>query len=149
VEDGDPNPLLAPENVARLAQVEVSSTHPDYNAKGAIDGKIGGFPGDISEEWATKGEAVGAWIKLNWDQAQTIRRVQLFDRPNALDQVTGGKLEFGDGSSILLETPLPDGAAQGVEISFPPKTITWVKFTVTAVKPNSPNIGLAEFTVLR
>lgn len=143
------NPLLAPENVARKAKVEASSVYSGYRAEGAIDGKVGGFPGDTNQEWASKGEAVAAWIKLSWDSPQTVRRVQLFDRPNTLDQVRGGKLEFSDGSSITMQKPLPDTAEQGVEITFTPRAVTWVKFTVTAVKPNSPNIGLAEFAVYK
>jgi hypothetical protein len=133
--------------VARSAQVEVSSTYPGYAARGAIDGRVGGYPGDTSEEWASRGEKQGAWIKLTWQQPQPVRRVQLFDRPNPLDQITGGRLEFSDGTSIALERPLPDGGAQGVEIAFEPKTVRWVKFTVTDVKPGSPNIGLAEIAV--
>ncbi|MFO7975159.1 MAG: hypothetical protein R6V12_11045, partial [Candidatus Hydrogenedentota bacterium] len=101
------------------------------------------------KEWASSGEGAGAWIKLSWDQPQTVRRVQLFDRPNSLDQVTGGTLEFSDGSAIDLARPLPDGARQGVELDFEPKTVSWVKFTVTAIKPDSPNIGLSEFAVYR
>jgi hypothetical protein len=142
-----PDPLAAPRNIAPQAKVEASSTHAGYDPRGAVDGKVGGYPGDIHEEWASKGEGKGAWIRLTWDRPRSIRRIWLFDRPNSLDQVTGGKLEFSDGSTIALEKPLPDGAIEGVEISFEPKTVTWVKFTVTGVKPNSPNIGLAEIAV--
>jgi hypothetical protein len=86
---------------------------------------------------------------LTWDQPQTIRRIWLFDRPNPLDQVIRGKLEFSDGTSLSLETPLPDNALRGVEIAFKPKTVTWLKFTVGDVKPGSPNIGLSEIAVFR
>lgn len=142
-----PNRLLAPSNLARRSRVEVSSTYESYQAAGAIDGQAGGYPGNIAEEWASKGEAVGAWIKLVWDTPQTIRKVQLYDRPNTLDQVTGGRLEFSDESALDLEKPLPDTALRGLECEFEPRTVTWVKFTVTAVKPASPNIGLSEFAV--
>ena len=142
-----PEPLRAANNIALQARVEVSSTHVDYAARGAVDARVEGFPGDIDKEWATSGESAGAWIKLSWDQARTVDRIELFDRPNALDQVTGGRLAFSDGTEIELVQPLPDGAAQGLEIAFEPKTVSWVKFTVTAVKPDSPNIGLSEFAV--
>ena len=66
-----------------------------------------------------------------------------------LDQVTGGKLEFSDGTSIELERPLPDDARQGVAIPVNGKAIRWLKFTVTKVKRNSPNIGLSEIAVFR
>ena len=64
----------------------------------------------------------------------------LFDRPNTLDQITAGTLEFSDGSTIKLEKPLPDTAAKGLEISFPPKTISWVKLTITGCEG-----GLAQY----
>ncbi len=145
----EPNPLLTEENVARKAKVEVSSCYPGYHAEGAIDGVVGGFPNDITKEWATNGEKAGAWIELRWKQPQRIDRVWLFDRPNTLDQIVAGALEFSDGSTIKLEKPLPDTAAKGLEISFPPKTISWVRLTITGVKEGSPNIGLAEFAVFR
>ena len=63
--------------------------------------------------------------------------------------MTEGKLEFSDGTSIILERPLPDNARQGVAIPVGGKPITWLKFTVTKVKEHSLNIGLAEIGVFR
>ena len=37
---------------------------------------------------------------------------------------------------------LPDTAAQGIELRFQPRRVKWLKFTVTGVKPGSPNTGL-------
>lgn len=142
-----PDPLRAEDNIALQAQVEVSSTHENYDAQGAADGAVGGYPGNIGSEWASSGEGTGAWAKLSWDQPRTIHRIQLFDRPNNLDQVTGGTLEFSDGSTLELAQPLPDDADRGLQVRFAPKIVSWVKFSVTAVKPNSPNIGLSEFAV--
>jgi hypothetical protein len=144
-----PNPFEGPDNLAPLARVEASSVHEGYRAEGAIDRTADGFPGDTAREWATRGEAAGAWLKLAWDAPETVTRVILVDRPNPLDQVTGGKLEFSDGSMIELERPLPDDGSRGLLVRFEPRTISWVKFTVTRVKERSPNIGLAEIAVLR
>jgi hypothetical protein len=63
--------------------------------------------------------------------------------------VRRGKLDLSDGTSLSLETPLPDNALRGVEITFEPRIVTWLKFTVTDVKPGSPNIGLSEIAVFR
>ena len=131
--------------MALRAKVTASSTYAGYSADGAIDGVVGGYPGSTAREWASDHEKSGAWVKLSWDRPQTIRRVQLFDRPNTLDQVTAGTLEFSDGASVELAQPLPDRARAGLEICFPEKTVSWVRFTVTGVKPDSPNIGLSEF----
>ena len=86
-------------------------------------------------------------MQLNWDKAQTINRIWLFDRPNTnADQVTAGTLIFSDGSSIYVGE-LPDDASAAKEITFGPKEVTWLKFVVTSVKPETQNIGLAEIAV--
>jgi hypothetical protein len=147
--DAPVHPLNTPMNIASQARVEASSTYPGYDLKGAVDGHVGGYPGNTGEEWASKGEAAGAWIQLTWGQTQRIDRVQLYDRPNNLDQVTGGRLDFSDGSTIQIEKPLADGASQGLEIAFEARDVKWIKFTVTSAKPNSPNIGLSEIGVFQ
>jgi hypothetical protein len=144
-----PNPLLTEKNVARKAKIAVSSCYQGYHAEGATDGVVGGFPNDTANEWASNGEKAGAWIKLSWSTPQRIDRVWLFDRPNTLDQLTAGTLEFSDGSKIKLEKPLPDRATRGLEVSFAAKAVTWIKLSVTGVKEGSPNIGLAEFGVFK
>ncbi len=142
-----PHPLATKANLARVAEVTVSSTYHGYQGGGAADGVVGGHPGDTAAEWASAGESVGAWIRLSWKEPQRVGRVQLFDRPNELDQVTGGRIELSDGAVFTFAEALPDTAARGLEIEFPARAVTWVRFTVTAVKKDSPNIGLSEFAV--
>jgi len=143
------DPLKGATNIAPAATVEVSSTYAGYRAEGVIDQAVGGYPGATNQEWASQGETQGAWVRLSWDQPRRIRKVWLFDRPNRLDQITGGTIAFSDGSTVKLDRALPDTAGRGVEISFDAKTVDWLKFAVTAVKPDSPNIGLAEIAVFR
>ena len=141
------DPLKSKNNVARKAKVTVSSTYKGYTAEAAIDGVVGGYPEDISAEWATDGEKASAMLRLSWDNPQIIDRVWLFDRPNThADQVNAGKLIFSDGSTINVGQ-LPDDASAAKEITFPPKKVTWLKFVVTAVKLQTQNIGLAEIAV--
>ena len=144
-----PDSLKLATNIAPQAEVEVSSTHAGYNAKGVVDRTVGGYPGNTYQEWASKGETLGAWVRLRWSRPRTIRKIWLFDRPNRLDQITDGTITFSDGSTIKLDRALPDTAGKGVEISFESKTIDWLKLTVTSVKPDSPNIGLSEIAVFR
>lgn len=142
------SPLHSQDNIAAQATVTVSSTHAGYSAGGAVDGVVGGFPGDTSHEWATSGESDTAMIRLTWAQEQTIDRIWLFDRPNTLDQIMSGMLIFSDGTTVPVG-PLPDDAAKGVEIRFSPKKVRWLIFAVAGTKPGSPNIGLAEIAVFR
>ncbi|MFO1522219.1 MAG: hypothetical protein U1G05_09315 [Kiritimatiellia bacterium] len=143
-----PGPLESPDNIAPLATLSVGSTHPDYAPAGAVDGIVDGFPGDIRREWASRGETETAVLRLTWSEAHIVDRVWLFDRPNTLDQITGGMLIFSDGSTLPVGA-LPDDAGQGVEIKFPKKKITWMIFAVTAVKPGGLNIGLSEIAVFQ
>jgi hypothetical protein len=141
------DPLKSNINIAPKAKVTASSTYKGYTAEAAIDGVVGGYPDDISAEWAADGEKTSAALRLDWDKPKTINRIWLFDRPNThADQVTAGKLIFSDGSSINVGE-LPDDASAAKEISFLPKKITWLKFVVTSVKPQTQNIGLAEIAV--
>ncbi|HET7444384.1 MAG TPA: hypothetical protein VFJ57_06970, partial [Solirubrobacterales bacterium] len=70
-------------------------------------------------------------------------RVVLWDRPNTDDQITAGKLTFSDGQSVTFGT-LPNTAATGLTVSFPPHATTSLVMTVTAVSSITKNIGLAE-----
>jgi hypothetical protein len=141
------DPVKDERNIAPRAKATASSVHPDYKIDGAIDRALGGFPGNIKQEWASNAENVGVWIRLEWPEPVTIERVALWDRPNNLDQITGGVLAFSDGSTVKIGA-LPDGG-EGKEIAFPARTVKWLEFKVTAVKPKSPNIGLAEIAVYK
>lgn len=143
-----PGPLDGDDNIARDARISVSSTHADYTADAAVDGVVSGFPDDASREWCTAGESTTAMVRLTWSSPEMIDRVWLFDRPNALDQVTSGLLVFSDGSTIATG-PLPDDARQGLEVRFPARRVSWLAFMVHEVKAGSPNIGLAEIAVFR
>jgi hypothetical protein len=143
-----PGPLTSPANIAPLATVTVTSTHGDYSVRGLTDGVVGGYPGDISQEWCSNGERGTATIRLTWNEEQTIDRVWLFDRRNELDQIRSGLLVFSDGSTIPTGE-LPDDAKQGLQVKFPPKRVKWLVFIPNEVKPSTLNIGLAEIGVFR
>jgi hypothetical protein len=140
------NPLAAVGNIAPEATLSVSSVHPDYRADGAVDGAVGGHPGEIQSEWATWGEADTAMLRLTWNEPHRVDRVWLFDRPNNLDQITRGMLVFSDGTTLATGA-LPDDGKQGLEVRFPPKDIRWLAFLITGVKAGTPNVGLAEIAV--
>jgi hypothetical protein len=143
-EPGDP--LLREAPLASRAKVAASSTHKDYAVAGLTDGVVGGFPGDIANEWCSDGEREGAFVRLAWDAPVSIGKITLHDRPNDFDQVQAGLLVFSDGTTLPVGELADDGKT-GTEISFAPKTVTWVAFFVTKVKPGTLNIGLAEMVV--
>jgi len=139
--------LTSADNLTQYAKISVSGLERGTTWTGAVDGLIGGYPDDRAQEWPS-GQKEGAWLRLDWDSSQKVNRIVLWDRPNQTDQVTGGTLTFSDGSTLAVGR-LPDDAKTGLTLTFPAKTITWVKFTITAVKPGTQNSGLAEIAVFR
>lgn len=134
-------------NIAPLSTVSASSENviARQNAAKAVDGVISGFPMDASKEWATMGGKVGTWIRLDWAAPNTVDHMVLYDRPNFSDQIAGGMLLFSDGSSVSVGA-LPNNGA-GLTVTFAPRSVTWIKFTVDAVSSFTRSVGLAEWEV--
>ncbi len=132
------------DDLALQAKAEASSG----DASMAIDGTVGGYPINLGREWGTANEKEGAWIKLTWPQPIEANTICLYDRPNPLDDILAGTLEFDDGSKI--ETgELPSRAELPLKVVFPMKKFQWVKFTVTKVSVKTHATGLAEIVVLK
>jgi hypothetical protein len=97
-----------------------------------------------TNEWTSAGEGAGAWITLSWDHPATVTEIDLYDRPNPLDNVLSGTLTFDDGSIIVVRS-LP--AAGGPErVVFPPKIIRSVTFRIDQAQ--GTNAGLDEIMVI-
>jgi len=142
-----PTPTSATTDVALSATATASSqnTSTGQTAAKAIDGVVAGYPSDTAAEWATVNGGAGSWLKLTWSSAHTVSRIVLYDRPNLSDQVTGGTIQFSDGTSITVGPLNNDGSA--VTLTFPSKTITSLQFNVTSVSSTTKNVGLAEIQV--
>ena len=134
-------------DLARTATATASSAASGQGAAKAINGVIGGYPGDSSQEWATNGGKAGSWLKLTWTTAQTIDTIVLYDRPNTNDQITGGNIAFSDGSSVAVGSLPNDGSAY--TLTFAAKTVTTLQLNITSVSSTTENVGLAEIQVYR
>ena len=132
-------------DLARTATATASSAASGQGAAKAINGVIGGYPGDSSQEWATNGGKAGSWLKLTWTTAQTIDTIVLYDRPNTNDQITGGNIAFSDGSSVAVGSLPNDGSAY--TLTFAAKTVTTLQLNITSVSSTTENVGLAEIQV--
>ena len=132
-------------NVALLATASASSesTVNGQTASRAIDGVISGYPEDPTAEWATEGGKAGSTLTLKWTKSNVLDHVILYDRPNANDQITAGKLTFSDGSTVNFGA-LPNAGATGLVVSFPPHATTSLKMTVSSVSSTTLNVGLSE-----
>ena len=129
-----------PRNIAPLATVTVSSEDASRGQTGA--GVADGLP-DASD-WTTAGEGAGAWITLTWDQPATVSEIDLYDRPDPVENVLLGTLTFEDGSVIVVHALPAEGAPQ--RVVFPPKTIHSVTFRID--RAQGRNAGLGEIMVI-
>ncbi|MCF3139020.1 chitobiase/beta-hexosaminidase C-terminal domain-containing protein [Paenarthrobacter sp. AR 02] len=133
-------------NAAKSPGTTVSASSQKASAQSpekARDGYAWGSPMDASREWVTNGGKAGSWIQYNFSPARTINAVTLFDRPVASDQVTGGNLQFSDGSTVPVPA-LPNNGS-GLTVNFPARTVSSLRFNITAVSSSTTNVGLAEF----
>jgi hypothetical protein len=135
----------ASSNVAPSATVTASTESPSTGqlAIKAVDGFTDGYStGDYTHEWATLAQKTGAWLNLQWSSPQTLGSITLYDRPNANDQIIGGTISFSDGSTLTVPSLPNNGSA--LTLTFPSKTVTSLRLTVTAVSAGTGNVGLAE-----
>ena len=103
-----------------------------------IDGIIGQ---DRNGEWISR--ETNPWVQLAWLNSQRVGLIRLYDRPTLQNGANSGTLTFSDGSTIQVTGIPNDGTVK--EISFAPKTITWVTFQV--IGGSGANVGLSEFQV--
>lgn len=141
--------LDKPSNIARKAEVFSSTAAAGYDPDGAIDGIVDGYTdGDKSKEWAAA-DKNAAMLKLQWNQPKTINRIWLFDRVNKFDQIISATILFSDDSTLKVGE-LPNHSwldYGGLELTFEPKTIKWLKIIITEVSQTTVNPGLAEIAV--
>jgi uncharacterized repeat protein (TIGR02543 family) len=136
-----------PANIAPLATVTASTqnTATGQTAVKAVDGVISGYPADATKEWASTGQGVGAWLNLSWSTPYSVSQVVLYDRPNLNDNITGATLSFSDGSSLTVGPLNNNGTA--TTLSFPARTVTGLRMTVTGVSSSTAAVGLSEIQV--
>ncbi len=87
--------------------------------------------GSDTEDVATE----SAWIRLDFDSTKAIHRVVLFDVVDTVTQLEAGSIEFSNGDTIPINTPLPDDGTP-VVFDFATKQTDWVQVNLTQAKDN-------------
>ncbi len=133
-------------NLAAEAQVTASTqASADQGVRSAVDGVVGGYPGDHTKEWSSDSEGVGAWLELRWDRPQVINHIVLHDRPNDRDGILAAELTFDGGQAWWVGELPNDGAS--LKVTFGRRVASAVRVRVTKVRPTTANVGLAEVEV--
>jgi len=101
-----------------------------------------GIVSDPGNGWvaAEDVQSESAWVRLNFDSAKNISRVVLYDVLGPNTQLEAGSIEFSDGSTISITTPLPNDGTP-VVFDFATKQTDWIQVNLTQAKGR---FGLAE-----
>lgn len=126
------------ENIAPAATSTTSD--PDSNPGSINDG----LREQESQRWVTE-KGVGSWIRLDWKEEKTINKIRLWDLPEIDRWILKGTFTFSDGSTEKLHAWTSNRAYAASEISFQPKTVRWVKFTID--QASGSVLGLGEIEV--
>lgn len=153
-------PSAATTNLAGEATASASSEAPWQEAEYAIDGSLDGLEAPdyvVQNEWSSAGEGAGATLTLTWDRDVSLGHLELFDRPNGVDRITSGTLQFSDGSKVPFgalprngRSPLSDflalrdDARRGLTVAFSSRRTRSVRITVNTVASGTLNVGLSE-----
>lgn len=138
----DPTPTASDVTASAVPTAAWDDASTGQTVDKAVDGVVSGYPADTTAEWVAPWGRTGVWIQLDWAASQRLGRIVLHDRPNSADQVTSGILTFSDGSQVAVGS-LPDGG-DALTVDFTPRSVSWVRFTVTGVSDSTGNVGLSE-----
>ncbi len=118
-------------NIAPAAKITASTEAGANYAKHIADGIISV---DGKGEWVCEADTAYwgyirlPWVQLEWDSAQWVNKVVLFDRATLAHNVKGVKMIFSDGSCEWINQLPSDGT--GMVVSFKERKTKWIKFEV-------------------
>ncbi|MEL6304974.1 MAG: hypothetical protein AAFQ20_09320, partial [Bacteroidota bacterium] len=124
-------------NIAFEAKISATSHEEDSKPEAIVDGVVDTENKDVTKEWISN-EGRGAMIKLEWDEEKVIDRIRLYDSPAGDRWLKSGYFTFSDGSLEWMYAAPSNSGQTPTELTFPPKRIKWLKFTITE--------GLAEMS---
>jgi hypothetical protein len=102
------NSSLPIRNVAKTSSpynttCDASSYYHDDPVVSACDHVMNGQEcDDLSCNWVSNNEMASSWIQLNFNRAWNVVQVDIQQRPNAVDQCSGLRLEFSSGAGAPL-----------------------------------------------
>jgi len=116
-----------PRDVARRARVTASGERGEAKAANIVNGLVRDIPGKEINHWAGPMGSEGAWIELAWEQAQTIREIQI---------------TFDTGFQRELTLTASDSANRGIIRAPQPETVR--DYTVSCRRPGDGQlVGVA------
>jgi hypothetical protein len=118
---------------------DVATCSSEY-AAGWCNKVVDGVHGSCNDgEWATASLPTG-WAKVALPTARSVSSVTIYDRA-CDEQVLAGHLEFSDGSASIAFGALENSGVTGTTLTFPAKTLSWVKVVIDDSSGGNPGLG--------
>lgn len=129
------------EDLQQRGDLTYSSQDSDrkWHAENVTDGV---FMNGEEGEWGSNDET-NPWIQLDWDKAQALGTIVLYDRAQETENILSATLKFSDGS-ILPVGALPTNGEAHV-IDFDRIDASWVRLTIDSYE--GERAGLAEIEI--
>ena len=131
---------LALTATATASSAQSSRTSPDRMNNGSVSGA----PRRDDGEWVSDHQLAGAWSQLAWPTPRTDHACRLHDRPLA-EREHHRPARCRSAMDRRWRSVRCPPAAPAYSIAFATRSVTWVRFTVTAATGTAA--GLAEFEV--
>ena len=129
-------------NVAVSAVPTASESRSGPGASALTDGRVRTTGNDLGAMWAVAADRIEPWAQLNWSSRQGLASVQIFGDDHSGARISSGRLTFSDGSALTVGAVLP-ARAFPTTVAFTARTVTWVRFTITAAEGRGA-LGVAE-----
>lgn len=117
------------------------SSSAGADVTGLNDGRSATGSQQLYTSWSVN-PVTDSWAQLSWSRPRELASVQLYGATDTPQHISSGRLEFGDGSAVLVGEVLP-GGAHPTTVAFMPRVTKTLRFVVlTTTGPGS--VGLAE-----
>ncbi|WP_295697016.1 family 16 glycosylhydrolase [Lapillicoccus sp.] len=110
----------------------------------AQDVVTSGSVSDPGAGWRSDQQTAGAWLLLTWPSAHALHEVTLVRNPLVEPGLSSGYLTFGDRS--VLSFPVST-TSRVTTVAFTPRSVTSLRFTVTAATPSARDVTVSELLV--
>ncbi|WP_226998989.1 GH92 family glycosyl hydrolase [Flavisolibacter tropicus] len=135
------------DNIAPKAKISASTELGMSYAAGNVADRIVGVDG--LGEWACEGQTADwgyirlPWVQLEWDSAQLIDKIVLFDRASLVHNISSAKIVFSDGTTESIHQIPADGV--GIAVRFAARRTKWIR--IIATDGIGRDLGFSEIEV--
>lgn len=134
-------------NIAPEAHITVSSIQEGSGEEGLTDGVLGFDPRSIRNDWCSRNESAGAWVRLEWELERQLSGIFIYNSYAYTRRVRNATIEISDGQ-VMENLAFSHDPETPAFVELPACRASWIRITITdAVFSNAP-AGLSQVIVL-